>query len=170
MENGKWLPTRRKKRPYSELFWSVFFRIQTEYGEILSISSYSVRMREKTDQDNSEYEHFLCSAMKSHEYKLAIGKSSEVEITADLCDERRRSLPLFTNFLRERQQTSKLIENNKKETDCKIPQVVEAIEGTQVSIISPDTESKSNYYCRKQIYSMKAITFRCSHRIPCQYA
>ena len=26
----------RKKCPYSELFWSAFFRIQTEYGEMFS--------------------------------------------------------------------------------------------------------------------------------------
>ena len=31
-------------------FWSVFFRIRTEYGEILRISPYSVWMRENTDQ------------------------------------------------------------------------------------------------------------------------
>ena len=31
-------------------FWSVFSRIRTEYGEIRSISPYSVRMRENTDQ------------------------------------------------------------------------------------------------------------------------
>ena len=30
-------------------FWAVFSVIQTEYGEILRISSYSVRMRENTD-------------------------------------------------------------------------------------------------------------------------
>ena len=81
MESRKGLPTRRKKRPYSELFWSVFFLIQTEYGEIFSISPYSVRMRENTDQNNSEYGHFLCSVMKSHQYKLAIGKSSEKKVT-----------------------------------------------------------------------------------------
>ena len=32
----------REKCPYSELFWSAFSRIQTEYGEIRSISPYSV--------------------------------------------------------------------------------------------------------------------------------
>ena len=32
------------------LFWSVFSRICTEYGEIQSISPYSARMRENTDQ------------------------------------------------------------------------------------------------------------------------
>ena len=48
----------RKKRSCSELFWSVFSHIPTEYGEIRSISTFSVRMRENADQDNSEYGHF----------------------------------------------------------------------------------------------------------------
>ena len=50
--------TLRKKCPYSELFWSAFSCIRTEYGEIRSISPYSVRMRENVDQNNSEYGHF----------------------------------------------------------------------------------------------------------------
>ena len=48
----------REKCPYSEFFWSVFSRIQTEYGEILRNGPYSVRMRENTDQKNSKYRHF----------------------------------------------------------------------------------------------------------------
>ena len=51
--------TLHEKCPYSELFWSAFSRIWTEYGEILCISPYSVRMRENADQNNSEYGHFL---------------------------------------------------------------------------------------------------------------
>ena len=51
--------TLRKKCPYSELFWPVFSGIRTEYGEILGISPYLVQMRENTDQNNSEYWHFL---------------------------------------------------------------------------------------------------------------
>ena len=47
----KW--TLREKCPYSEFFWSVFSHICTEYGEILRVSPYSVRMRENTDQKNS---------------------------------------------------------------------------------------------------------------------
>ena len=31
-------------------FWSVFPRIRTEYGEVRSVSPYSVRMRENTDK------------------------------------------------------------------------------------------------------------------------
>ena len=51
----------RKKCPYSELFWSVPSRIRTEYGEMLRIYPYSVRMRQNVDQNNSEYRHFLRS-------------------------------------------------------------------------------------------------------------
>ena len=43
------------------MFWSVFSRIRTEYGEIRSISPYSARMWENTDQNNSQYGHFLRS-------------------------------------------------------------------------------------------------------------
>ena len=45
----------REKCPYSEFFWSVFPSTGTEYGDILGISLYSVRMRENADQKNSEY-------------------------------------------------------------------------------------------------------------------
>ena len=55
-------PTLRENFPYSELFWAVFSRIRTEYGEILRISPHSVQMRENVDQNNSKYGHFLRSA------------------------------------------------------------------------------------------------------------
>ena len=45
----------RQKCPYSEFFWSVFSRIRAEYGEIRSISLYSVLIRENTEEKNSEY-------------------------------------------------------------------------------------------------------------------
>ena len=51
----------RKKCPYSELLWSVFSSIRTECGEMHRISPYSVQMWENTDQNNSEYGHFLRS-------------------------------------------------------------------------------------------------------------
>ena len=54
--------TLREKCSYTELFWSVFSRIRTEYGEI-SICRHSVRMRENTDQKISEYGHCSCSGI-----------------------------------------------------------------------------------------------------------
>ena len=53
----QWI-TVHKKCPSSELFWSVFSRIWTEYGQILHISTYLFRMRENADQNNSEFGHF----------------------------------------------------------------------------------------------------------------
>ena len=50
--------TLRKRCPYSESLWSAFSRIWSEYGEIRSISPYSVRMQENADRNNSEYGHF----------------------------------------------------------------------------------------------------------------
>ena len=40
----------REKCPNTEFFCFIFSRIRTEYGEIRSISPYSVRMLENTDQ------------------------------------------------------------------------------------------------------------------------
>ena len=42
---------------------SAFSRIRTEYGEIRIIYPYSVRLREKTDQNNSEYGHVLSDSI-----------------------------------------------------------------------------------------------------------
>ena len=36
-----------KKCPYLEFLWSVLFRVRTEYGELRSISLYSVQMCRK---------------------------------------------------------------------------------------------------------------------------
>ena len=44
------------------LLWSEFSCIRAEYGEIWSISPYSLRMRENAYQNNSKYGHFSRSA------------------------------------------------------------------------------------------------------------
>ena len=63
--NGRvYKATLRKKCPYSELFWSKFSHMRTEYGGILRISPYSIRMRENADQNNCEYGDFPRSANK----------------------------------------------------------------------------------------------------------
>ena len=43
------------------VFQVLFFRIQTEYGNLLCKSPYSVKMQEIKDLKNSEYGHFLRS-------------------------------------------------------------------------------------------------------------
>ena len=44
--------------PYSDFFWSVFFRVWTEYGEMRRIPPYSVEIREKMDQKVSKHGYF----------------------------------------------------------------------------------------------------------------
>ena len=47
-----------EKCTYSESFMSVFSRIRTKYGEILSISPYSFRMQENADQETPNTDTF----------------------------------------------------------------------------------------------------------------
>ena len=61
----------RKKCPYSELFWSSFSHIRTEYREIQSICPYSVQMWENGDQNNSEYKHFSRNCTFLQNYRPA---------------------------------------------------------------------------------------------------
>ena len=52
-----WKISLHEKCPFSEFFWSLFSRIWPEYADF--ISPYSVRIQEKTDHKNSEYEQFF---------------------------------------------------------------------------------------------------------------
>ena len=52
------LLTLREKSLYLEFFWSLFFRICTEYKDIFRFSPYSVQMPENKDQKNFEYGDF----------------------------------------------------------------------------------------------------------------
>ena len=54
-----------KKYQSSELFWSAFFCIRNEYGEIWSISPCLAQMQENAEQNNSKYGHFLRSVFFS---------------------------------------------------------------------------------------------------------
>ena len=68
-----------KKCPHAELFWSAFFRIRTEYGETLRISSYLVRVRGNRDENNSEYGHLSRSGKlhSQHIYSASLRIQSE---------------------------------------------------------------------------------------------
>ena len=71
-----------EKCPYSGIYWSVFSRIQTDYGKVLCISPYSVRMRENTDQNKSKYGHFKRSVDSSKLVHLnAKNKTSFIHFT-----------------------------------------------------------------------------------------
>ena len=56
--------TLRKKYPYSELFGSAFSRIRTEYGVILRVSPYSVRMPRTRITPNTDTFHAVIVCTK----------------------------------------------------------------------------------------------------------
>ena len=56
--NDKPYKVLHEKCPYLEFSWSVFPGNWTKYGEVPRIPPYLGRMRENTDQKNSEYGHF----------------------------------------------------------------------------------------------------------------
>ena len=56
----------REKCPNSELFWSAFSRIRTEYGEMRSFSPYSVRMWKMRTRITPNTDTF--HAVKSYKY------------------------------------------------------------------------------------------------------
>ena len=67
-------PPLHKKCPYLDLFWSAFSRIQTEYGEIQSISPYSVQMWKMRTRitPNTDTFHAIHTALKIYFLFIAL--------------------------------------------------------------------------------------------------
>ena len=53
-----------KSEQMRSFFWYVFFRIWTGYGDLLSRSPYSVRIREKRTRKSSVFGHFSSNVKK----------------------------------------------------------------------------------------------------------
>ena len=60
----------------------------------------------------------------------------------------------------------KLYKSYKSDCNCKIPQTVVAIDGTHIFIQTPENESKFDYYCRKQKYSINTQAVVGSNLMP----
>ena len=85
----------RIKCPNSELFWSIFSSIRTEYGEVPRIFPYSVRMWETMDQNNCEYGHFLRSANPFFSDNVLLN-----EMNLPVCDRNHKVCSTFSfNFV-----------------------------------------------------------------------
>ena len=86
---------------------------------------------------------------------FAIGKSTAVTITREVCAEIFRLSPQFIKFPISQLETAKAIENFKQDCNSKIPQALGAIDGSLIFIQTPENERKYDYYCCcKQRYSI----------------
>ena len=61
-----------RSRSYSGPHFPAFGLMWTEYEKIRCISSYSVRMRENADQNNSQYEHFTRSERHQNDFNNVV--------------------------------------------------------------------------------------------------
>ena len=87
---------------------------------------------------------------------FAVGKSTAVSITKSFCAEISRLSKYFIKFPRIPSRTAKAIATFKETTNCKIPQAVGAIDGVHITILSPHTDSRVDYYNRQQECSINS--------------
>ena len=85
---------------------------------------------------------------------LAVGKSTAVTITREFCAEMKRQSASLIKFPKTRMEVAEAIENFKVDVNCKLPQVVGAIDGTHVPILAPTNDRKYDYFSRKQHYTI----------------
>ena len=85
---------------------------------------------------------------------FAVGKSTAVQITREFCSEILRLAPRYIHFHRSRRETAEAIEQFKVFCQCRIPQVLGALDGTQIPIVAPKVDGKADYFSRKQRYTI----------------
>ena len=85
---------------------------------------------------------------------FVIGKSTVVKISKDYYSALRLQSCTYIKFPDSAVTNKHAIKTFKVDYNCKIPQSIGAIDCTHIFIKSPNFESKYDYYCRKQRYSI----------------
>ena len=85
---------------------------------------------------------------------FAVAKSTAVKISREFCTEIARLSPQFIKFPSSRRENAQGIEKFKLCYEPKLPQVAGVIDGTHVKIVAPNVEGKTDYFSRKQCYSI----------------
>ena len=85
---------------------------------------------------------------------FGVSKSVSVGILKAFCVEVMRIADRFISFPRNGPQTAMEIQKFKVFTGTILPQIVGAIDGMHVEIVSPSCDSKADYFSRKQKYTI----------------
>ena len=85
---------------------------------------------------------------------FGIGKSIVIKLVNELISELVRMSPEFIKFPKTTLETAAKIRSFRDFTGCKIPQVLGAIDGTHVEILTPSSDSKVDYFNRKQKFTV----------------
>ena len=85
---------------------------------------------------------------------FGIGKSTVIKLVNELISELVRMSPEFIKFPKTTLETGAKIRSFRDFTGCKIPQVLGAIDGTHIEILAPSSDSKVDYFNRKQKFTV----------------
>ena len=85
---------------------------------------------------------------------FAAGKPTAVQITREFCSEMLRLAPRYIHFPRSRRETAEAIEQFEVFCQCRILQVLGALDGTHIPIVAPNVDGKADYFSRKQRYTI----------------
>ena len=67
---------------------------------------------------------------------FAVGKSTATQIAREFCSKMLRLAPRYIHFPRSRRETAEAVEQFKVFRQCRIPQVIGALDGTHIPIVS----------------------------------
>ena len=71
---------------------------------------------------------------------FAVGKPTAVQITREFCSEMLRLAPRYIHFPRSRRETAEVIEQFEVFCQCRILQVLGALDGTHIPIVAPNVD------------------------------
>ena len=85
---------------------------------------------------------------------FAIGKSTVIKLVNELISELVRLSPEFIKFPNTTVETGAKIRSFCDFTGCKILQVLAVIDGTHIDVLAPSSDSKVDYFSRKQKFTV----------------
>ena len=156
--------------PECEKYWKMNFRVSGEtFLKIIDLVRDRMEKRDTNFRKAIPLEKRVAIALwrlssgnsfRATSITFAVGKSTSVQIGREFCDTIAHLAKHFIKFPKSRREVAQAMRDFKKDYSCKIPQTVGVIDATHIRIMGPNCESKADYFCRKQHYSIntQAIT------------
>jgi len=138
-----------------DLFHREFWMVPNTFEYIVNVVTKPMIRRNTTFREAIPIHKRVAIAV----WRLATGNSyrsiSKVfAITLQFCAVLCIIAPQFIKFPTTEVETAMMVDLFRISTDCEIPQVVGCLDSTHCKIRCPDTKSKTDYFNRKQVYSI----------------
>ena len=153
-----------RNQPIYQEFWKREFRLQTETFEyIVNLLRPSIEKQNAFWREAITVEKRIAVAIwrlstgnlyRATSKVFGIGLSTACKLLDEFYSAVFHLAPQFISFPKNGRETAREIQKFRVFTECLIPQVVGAIDGTHVEIICPDSDSKVDYYSRTQKYTV----------------